>query len=49
MGRKKISTTIYLEAEQLDALKALSAKTKVPMAEYVRQALDLIIEKNKDK
>lgn len=46
--RKKVSTTIYIEADQLDGLKALSERTKVPMAEYIRQAIDLILDKNKE-
>lgn len=46
--RKKVSTTVYMEADQLDSLKALSERTKVPMAEYIRQAIDLILDKNKE-
>lgn len=43
MARKKVSTTIYLEQEQLDALQALSKETKVPMAEYIRQGVDHVL------
>ena len=46
MARKKISTTIYITEEQSERLKALHQATKVPVAEYIRQGIDLILEKN---
>jgi len=46
--RKKISTTVYITPEQDQQLKLLHQKTKVPVAEYIRQGIDLILEKNKD-
>ena len=48
MARKKISTTIYITPEQNEALKLLNQKTKVPVAEYIRQGIDLVLEKYKD-
>ncbi|MCC7344792.1 MAG: ribbon-helix-helix domain-containing protein [Deltaproteobacteria bacterium] len=45
--RKKISTTVYITEEQNEKLKALNDKTKVPIAEYIRQGIDLILEKHK--
>ena len=48
MARKKISTTIYITPEQNEALKQLSAKTKVTVAEYIRQGIDLALEKYRD-
>lgn len=48
MARKKISTTIYITPEQNELLKLLNQKTKVPVAEYIRQGIDLILEKYKD-
>ncbi len=48
MARKKISTTIYITPEQNELLKLLNQKTKVPVAEYIRQGIDLILEKHKD-
>ena len=45
--RKKISTTVYITEEQNDKLKALNDKTKVPIAEYIRQGIDLILERHK--
>jgi hypothetical protein len=41
MSRKKISTTVYITPEQEERLKVLSARTHVPMAEYIRQGIDL--------
>ncbi|MGZ3446333.1 MAG: ribbon-helix-helix domain-containing protein [Myxococcaceae bacterium] len=45
MPRKKLSTTIYITPEQNAQLKLLNEKTKVPVAEYIRQGIDLILEK----
>jgi len=46
--RKKISTTVYITPEQDQQLKLLHQKTKVPVAEYIRQGIDLILDKNKE-
>ena len=48
MGRKKISTTIYITPEQNERLKLLNERTRVPVAEYIRQGIDLVLEKYKD-
>ncbi len=40
MARKKISTTVYFNPGQLDDLKALSDKDRVPTAVLIRAALD---------
>lgn len=45
MSRKKVSTTVYITPEQNALLKALHDRTKVPMAEYIRQGIDLVLEK----
>ena len=47
MARKKISTTIYITPEQSERLKLLHDKTKVPVAEYIRQGIDLVLEKER--
>ena len=47
MPRKKLSTTIYITPEQNAQLKLLNEKTKVPVAEYIRQGIDLVLEKYK--
>ena len=45
MARRKISTTIYITPEQNDRLKVLHERTKVPVAEYIRQGIDMVLEK----
>lgn len=45
MARKKVSTTVYITPEHNELLKQLSERTKVPMAEYIRQGIDLVLEK----
>ena len=45
MGRKKISTTVYITPEQSERLKLLHDRTKVPVAEYIRQGIDLVLDK----
>lgn len=45
--RKKISTTVYITEEQNEKLKQLNNITKVPIAEYIRQGIDLILERHK--
>jgi predicted DNA-binding protein len=47
LARRKISTTVYITPEQNDRLKVLHDRTKVPVAEYIRQGIDLILEKNR--
>lgn len=49
MERKKISTTVYITPEQNDLLKQLNQKTKVPIAEYIREGIDLALEKHRDQ
>ena len=45
MSRRKVSTTIYITEEQNEALKRLNEHTKVPVAEYIRQGIDLILQR----
>jgi hypothetical protein len=49
MARKKISTTVYITPEQNERLKLLHEKTKVPVAEYIRQGIDLVLEREHDR
>lgn len=49
MPRKKVSTTIYIEPEQLELLKLLNERTKVPMAEYIREGINLVLQKHHEK
>ena len=48
VSRKKISTTVYITPEQDSLLKALHQRTKVPVAEYIRQGIDLVLDKYRD-
>jgi len=48
MARKKISTTVYITQDQNEKLKLLNKKTKVPVAEYIREGIDMVLEKHKD-
>lgn len=43
MGRRKVITTIYIEPEQDLRLKALSSRTRVPVSEFIRQGIDLVL------
>jgi predicted DNA-binding protein len=45
LGQTKVARTIYIKGEQVEALKRLSEKTKVPQSVYVREALDMLLEK----
>ena len=49
MARKKISTTIYITPEQNERLKQLNQRTKVPIAVYIREGIDMVLEKHKDE
>jgi len=44
MSRKKVSTTIYITPEQADRLKLLHERTKVPIAVYIREGIDLVLK-----
>lgn len=46
MARKKISTTIYITPEQNESLKILHERTKVPVAVYIREGIDLVLQKH---
>jgi predicted DNA-binding protein len=45
MSRKKISTTVYITPEQNDRLHLLHARTKVPVAVYIREGIDLVLKR----
>ncbi len=49
MSRKKLSTTVYITPEQDARLKALHARTRVPVAEYIRQGIDMVLDKYRDQ
>lgn len=45
MSPRKVARTIFINSDQVEALKRLSDKTKVPQAVYVREALDMLLDK----
>jgi predicted DNA-binding protein len=45
LSNTKVARTIYINIDQVEALKKLSHKTKVPQAVYVREALDMLFDK----
>lgn len=47
MGRRKFTTTVYIEEWQEEALQELSRRTNVPMAHYVRCGVGLVLEKHR--
>lgn len=49
MSRKKVTTTIYITNEQDKQLKLLSQAMDVPMAELIRQGIDHVLERYKDR
>jgi hypothetical protein len=49
MSRKKVSTTVYLTEDQVAALRTLHHRTRVPVAEYIRMGIDMILEKHAEK
>jgi predicted DNA-binding protein len=47
MARNKISTTVYITPEQNERLKMLSQKTRIPVASFIREGIDLVLERHK--
>lgn len=45
---KKLATTIYITEQQQQLLKELNRRSKVPIAEYIREGIDLVLEKHRD-
>ena len=44
MGNK-VLRSIYLDLDQIEKVKKLSEKTKVPQSVYIREGLDLLLQK----
>jgi ribbon-helix-helix protein len=49
VSRKKISTTVYITPEQDALLKRLHGRTRVPVAEYIREGIDLVLARYRDQ
>lgn len=43
---KKALRSIYLDIEQVERLKKLSAQTRVPQAVYIREGIDLVLKRH---
>ena len=46
---KKALRSVYLDVDQVERLKKLSEKTRVPQAVYIREGLDLVMSKHEKK
>ena len=46
---KKIATTIYITGKQQNNLKELNDRTKIPVAEFIRQGIDLVLKRYEEK
>ncbi len=46
---KKVATTIYITEQQQDRLKELNERSKIPIAEFIRQGIDLILKKYEEQ
>ncbi len=42
---KKLATTIYITEQQQAFLKELNRRSKVPVAEFIREGIDLVVER----
>lgn len=45
---KKLATTVYITEQQQLALRELNLRSKVPVAEFIRQGIDLVLEHYKE-
>jgi hypothetical protein len=45
---KKLATTIYITESQNQLLKELNRRSKVPVAEFIREGIDLVLNKHRD-
>ena len=43
---KRVFTGVYFDRPQHDALRELSDRTRVPLAAYLREAVDMLLAKN---
>ena len=49
MSSRKVATTIYITAEQDRQLKLLSEVTNTAMAQYIREGIDMVLERYGDR
>lgn len=49
MSESKTQITTYILVSQKERLKDLSSKTRVPISEYLREGIDLVLEKYREE
>ncbi|MFH1070872.1 MAG: ribbon-helix-helix domain-containing protein [Candidatus Glassbacteria bacterium] len=49
MSESKTQITTYILVSQKEKLKALSGKTRVPISEYLREGIDLVLDKYREE
>lgn len=49
MARNKVSTTIYITPEQNERLKLLNQRTQRPVASYIREGIDLVLQRYEEQ
>lgn len=47
MSRRKVATTVYITRDQDQALKVLAERTSVAVAQYIREGIDLVLQKHR--
>lgn len=49
LSESKTQITTYILVSQKEKLKSLSSKTRVPISEYLREGIDLVLEKYREE
>jgi predicted DNA-binding protein len=49
MSGRKVATTVYITEDQDRRLKLLSQATNVSMAQYIREGIELILERHAEQ
>ena len=49
LSESKTQITTYILVSQKEKLKALSNKTRVPISEYLREGIDLVLDKYREE
>jgi hypothetical protein len=49
LSESKTQITTYILVSQKEKLKDLSSKTRVPISEYLREGIDLVLDKYREE
>ncbi len=49
MSESKTQITTYIRVSQKERLKHLSSHTRVPVSEYLREGIDLVLDKYREE